>query len=112
MSLVVGVTKLAWMFDRSRDWAERLLEEWQAEDRAIGRTPPRVFKQGKRGSLFTTMGVLHQYMPPGRDLALYRRMKDVEEGLEATNRRIDREIDERKREDESLRRELRTRRAS
>ena len=112
MSLIVGVTKLAWMFDRSRDWAERLLAEWQEEDLAKGRMPPRVFKQGKRGSLFTTMAIVHQYMPPGRDIALYRRMKDVEEGLEATNRRLDREIEERKREDESLRRQLRTRRAS
>lgn len=94
--LVVGVTKLAWMYGRSRDWAERLLKEWH--EKQLNGGPVRVFAQGKRGSLFTTLPVVHQHMPPGRDLVLYRRMDAVEADVSTAHSRIDREIAERKRD--------------
>lgn len=99
--LVVGVTKLAWMYGRSRDWAERLLADWEEEQEMKG-GPRRVFRMGKRGSRFTTLPVIHQCMPPGRDLALYRRVEALEEGLEETTRRLDREIVERRRDAQEL----------
>lgn len=102
--LVVGVTKLAWMYGKSRDWAERLLKEWHEEQRRGG--PVRVFQQGKRGSLYTTMPVIHQHMPPGRDPVLYRRMKDVEDDVKNAHARLDREIAERKRADAHIEQRL------
>ena len=104
-SLVVGVTKMAWMFGMSRDWAEALFEEWH-EAQLAGTAPVRVFQKGKRGSLFSTLAIIHQHMPPGRDLALYRRMRAVEEDVAAAHQRIDREIAERKRADADLERLL------
>lgn len=100
-SLVVGVTRLAWMYGKSRDWAERLLSQWE-EQQMAGTAPIRVFRQGKRGSLFTTLAVIHAHMPPGRDLVLYRRMDAVEAEVEHAHQRIDRERIERKRADAEL----------
>lgn len=100
-SVVVGVTKLAWMYGKSRDWAESLLKEWHDQQR-LGTGPVRVFQQGKRGSLFTTMAVIHASMPPGRDLALYKRMKDVEEEVREVQKRLDREVLERKQVDAEM----------
>lgn len=97
-SLVVGVTRLAWMYGRSRDWAKRLLEEWYEEQR-LGTGPVRVFKQGDRDSLYTTIAILHQVMPPGKDVALYKRVKAVEEDVDGAHQRIDREVIERKQAD-------------
>ena len=76
-SLVVGVTKFAWMYGKSRDWAERILKLWE-EQQLAGTATVSVFRSGKRGSLFTTLPVIHANMPPGRDLVLYRRMDAVE----------------------------------
>lgn len=104
-SLVVGVTKMAWMYGKSRDWAERLFKQWEAEQLA-GTAPVRVFRQGKRGSLFTTLAVIHQHMPPGRDLVLYRRMSAVEADVALAHQRIDREIMERKRADADLEKQI------
>jgi hypothetical protein len=109
-SLVVGVTKMAWMYGKSRDWAERLFQRWEDEQLA-GTAPVRVFRQGKRDSLFTTIAILHATMPPGRDLVLYRRMSAVEAEVAQAHQRIDREILERKRADADLEREMRSRRA-
>jgi hypothetical protein len=105
-SLVIGVTKMAWMYGMSRDWAERLFRNWEAEQLA-GTAPVRVFRQGKRGSLFTTLPIIHQHMPPGRDLVLYRRMSAVEADVALAHQRLDREIIERKRADAELERQLR-----
>lgn len=100
-SLVVGVTKMAWMYGKSRDWADRLFRGWE-EEQLAGTAPVRVFRQGKRGSLFTTLAVIHQHMPPGRDLVLYRRMSAVEADVALAHQRIDREIIERQRADTDL----------
>ena len=104
-SLVIGVTKLAWMYGKSRDWAERLLKEWH-EAQLAGTGPVRVFVQGKRGSLFTTLPIIHQVMPPGRDLVLYRRMSAVEAEVAHAHQRIDREIIERKQATQDLQRQI------
>ena len=100
-SLIIGVTKLAWMFAKSRDWAERLLAQWE-EQQLAGTAPVRVFRSGKRGSLYTTIAVIHAHMPPGRDLVLYRRMDAVEAEVEHAHQRIDRERIERKAADAAL----------
>lgn len=62
--LIVGVNKLAWLYGKGRGWAEALLREWF--EAQIPGGPVRVFKRGKRGSLYTTMPILHEHMPPGR----------------------------------------------
>ncbi len=108
-SLVVGVTKMAWMYGKSPDWAARLFASWE-EEQLAGTGPVRVFRQGTRGSLFTTLAIIHQHMPPGRDLVLYRRMSAVEADVSLAHQRIDREIIERKRADADFERELSTRR--
>lgn len=110
-SLVIGVTKMAWMYGKSRDWAERLFKGWEAEQLA-GTGPVRVFKQGKRGSLFTTLPIIHQHMPPGRDLVLYRRMSAVEADVALAHQRIDREIAERQKADADLSRAIGSRRTA
>lgn len=99
------------MYGKSRDWAERLLREWYDAQRA-GTAPVRVFPQGKRGSLYTTLPILHQVMPPGRDLALYQRMSAVEAEAALAHQRIDQERAERKRDIADLQRQIQTRRAS
>ena len=104
-SLVVGVTKFAWMYGKSRDWAERILKLWE-EQQLAGTATVRVFRSGKRGSLFTTLPVIHANMPPGRDLVLYRRMDAVEAEVAHAHQRIDRERIERKRADAELRDEM------
>ncbi len=105
-SLVVGVTKMAWMYGKSRDWADRLFRGWEAEQLA-GTGPVRVFRHGKRGSLYTTLAIIHQHMPPGRDLVLYRRMAAVEADVALAHQRIDREIVERQKTAEELARQVR-----
>lgn len=102
--ITVGVTKLAWMFDWSRDKAERLLSQWWEEQQAGG--PVRVVRMGRRNLLYTTMPVIHAHLPPGRDLELYRRMKEVENGVEEATRRLDVEIQERKRGELELHRRI------
>jgi len=83
--ITVGVVQLAWMFDRSRDWARALLERWERDQKLGG--PQRVFRVGR--NLYTTRPVIHSTMPPCKDLALYRRIDaiDVEQGDHA--RRIE-----------------------
>lgn len=102
--IVIGVTKFAWMFDMSRDWAERVFRDWWTEQQMGG--PTRVFKMGRRGSLFTTMPIVHQYMPPGRDIALYKRVEAVEQDVSDAHQRIDREVAERTRADQDLQRRV------
>lgn len=104
-SLVVGVTKFAWMYGKSRDWAERILRLWE-EQQLAGTATVRVFRAGRRGSLFTTLPVIHANMPPGRDLVLYRRMDAVEADVTHAHQRLDREIIERRRADAELEREI------
>lgn len=104
-SLVVGVTQMAWMYGKSRAWAERLFKGWEDEQLA-GTAPVRVFRHGKRSSLYTTLAIVHQHMPPGRDLVLYRRMSAVEADVALAHQRIDREVMERKRADADLARQL------
>ncbi len=104
-SIVIGVTKMAWMYGKSRDWAERLFKQWE-ESFLAGTGPCRVFRQGKRGSLFTTLPIIHQLMPPGRDLVLYGRMSAVEAEVALAHQRLDREIVERKQADAELQRQL------
>jgi hypothetical protein len=92
--VVVGATKLAFMFGKSRGWAIRLLNRWELEQRDGG--PVRVFRAGDgSGGRYTTLAVIRQWMPPGRDLELYRRVRQVEEDLADTTRRLDREVAER-----------------
>ena len=88
-SLVVGATRLAWIYGKSRKWGSRLLRSW-AEEQAKG-GPVRVFI-GVGGALFTTMPIVHQHMPPGRDLALYRRVAVIEADVAESHRRIDRVV--------------------
>ena len=83
--IVVGVTEIAWMYERSRDWARALLERWEKDQQNGG--PIRVFRTGRL--LHTTMPCIHQWMPPGKDLALYRRMDAVEKDVAEAHRRID-----------------------
>lgn len=108
-SLVVGVTRFAWMYGKSRDWAERIFQQWE-EQQLAGTAVVRVFRSGKRGSLFTTLPIIHQHMPPGRDLVLYRRMDAVEAEVEHAHQRIDRERIERKRADAELQDQIATKR--
>ncbi len=84
--IVVGVNSLAWMYDKSLEWARAMLEQWEDEQKRGG--PRRVFRAGRR--LHTTMPVLHAYMPPGKDLALYRRVEAVEDSAIEAHCRIDR----------------------
>jgi hypothetical protein len=100
-SLVIGVTKFAWMYGMSREWAEGILRAWEQAQQA-GTGPIRVFRHGKRRSLYTTLTVIHANFPPGRDLALYRRVEAVEADVADAHRRLDREIIERKRADAEL----------
>ncbi len=66
-SITIGVTKLAWMYDRSRDWAARVLSDWEQEQLRGG--PVRVFRTGR--VLATTMAVVHRNLPAGKELSLY-----------------------------------------
>jgi hypothetical protein len=84
--LVVGATRLGWLYGKSRKWGSRLLRSW-AEEQARG-GPIRVFI-GVGGALYTTLPVVHQYMPPGRDIALYRRVEALEVDVADAHRRID-----------------------
>ena len=84
--LVVGATRLGWLYGKSRKWGARLLRSW-ADEQARG-GPIRVFI-GTGGALFTTLPVVHQFMPPGRDLALYRRVETLEVDVADAHRRID-----------------------
>lgn len=90
-SLVVGASRLGWLYGKSRKWGARLLRKW-AEEQAKG-GPVRVFL-GVGDALFTTMPIIHQYMPPGRDIALYRRVEALEESTADAHRRIDRAVTE------------------
>jgi hypothetical protein len=87
-SLVVGATRLGWIYGKDRKWGARLLRKWAAEQAKGG--PIRVFL-GVKNALFTTMPIVHSHMPPGRDLALYRRVEVVEVDLADAHRRIDRQ---------------------
>lgn len=84
--LVVGATRLGWLYGKGRKWGARLLRSW-AEEQARG-GPIRVFI-GVGGALFTTMPVVHQYMPPGRDIVLYRRVEVLEVDVADLTRRVD-----------------------
>lgn len=88
-SLVVGATKLAWIYGKSRNWARRLLRSW-AEAQARG-GPVRVFTRPD-GALCTTMAVLYQHMPPGKDLELYRRVDSLTVDVSDAHRRIDQNV--------------------
>lgn len=87
--LVVGASRLAWIYGKSRKWGSRLLKMWAEEQSKGG--PVRVFI-GVGGALFTTMPIVHQHMPPGRDLALYRRVEVVEADVAEAHQRIDRAV--------------------
>lgn len=87
--LVVGATRLGWIYGKSRKWGSRLLRSWAEEQSKGG--PIRVFI-GVGGALFTTLPVVHQHMPPGRDLALYRRVEAVEVDVADAHRRIDQTV--------------------
>lgn len=84
--LIVGATRLGWLYGKSRKWGARLLRSW-AEEQARG-GPIRVFI-GVGGALYTTLPVVHQHMPPGRDLALYRRVETVEHDVAHAHQRLD-----------------------
>jgi hypothetical protein len=49
----------------------------------------RVFKSGKKGALHTTLAILQREMPPARDRALVRKMKEQERDLDNLARRVD-----------------------
>lgn len=85
--ITVGVTELAWMYDRTRGWAKALLERWEREEK-LGQGPVRTMRVGK--ILYTTMPVVHANMPPGKDLALYRRVEAVESSVDDAHSRINR----------------------
>ena len=78
------------------DWAGGILRSCEAAQQA-GTGPIRVFRHGKRSSLYMTLTVIHANFPRGRDLALYRRVEAVEADVADAHRRIHREIIERKR---------------
>jgi hypothetical protein len=88
--IVIGVVEFAWIFDRGREWAANLFLEWEREQQRGG--PVRVFRKGR--VLMTTSPVLHQWMPPGRDRALYKRVEAVEGEVAQAHKRIDRVAEE------------------
>lgn len=71
---IIGATRLAFLYGKSRKWASRMLAMSHDEDRAKGTIPPRVFV-GPRGALYTTMAALETFMPKGKDLALLAALK-------------------------------------
>jgi hypothetical protein len=88
--MVVGATRLARMFGRSRGWARRLLREWEVEQAAGG--PTRVFRQGKQSGLYTTIRAIQSVLPAAKDVVVYERLAEIETELGTINARVDREV--------------------
>lgn len=92
---VVGASRLAAMFERSRWWAQRLMREWWTEQQAGG--PVRVFKRASRRrrgrpvrtfGFYTTVAIVDQHMPRRPDRALERRLRALEEDVSGAYARI------------------------
>jgi len=87
-STIVGVSRLAEMFGESKYWARTKLKEWLAEQEKGG--PVRVFCQGKKNELFTTIAVIYREHPSGRDMKLVRKVEELDRDLDHLVRRVDR----------------------
>lgn len=83
-SQVASPSRVGAHFGKSREWARSLLKEWYAEQQRGG--PPKVFRKGR--VFYTTMSVLREHMPRGRDEALHRKLRELEHGLEQAYARI------------------------
>lgn len=85
-SQVLGPTAFGRLYDKSRDWARRQLQDWWEEQEAGGE-----MRVGRRpdGSLFTTIAVVRRTHPAGRDMALVRRVEGLERDLTQAYRRLD-----------------------
>jgi hypothetical protein len=91
-SVVLGATALGRLFGKGDDWGRALLRSWHEEQARGG--PVRVFKT-PRGSLATTLAVVHRELPPARDMALVRKVEQLERDVDFLTRRLDREAGER-----------------
>jgi len=89
---LVGTHRFARLYGRNEHWARNLLQEWYTEQLKGG--PVRVLVRytivkGKRQRrLFTTIGVIEQSMPRGRDMELERWRKEVDADIDRAFRRI------------------------
>jgi len=86
--IVIGVTKLAEIYDKSRPWARAILKKWLIEQENGG--PIRVVKKNKRGDLYTTLAILQREMPPPRDQTLVRKLEEQERSITFMSRQIER----------------------
>lgn len=88
-SVVVGVTKFAAMFGRSRWWAKAKFERWLDEQNRGG--PVRVWYSGKkRRLLYTTLAVVQREFPGAtRDPIVMRKLKEHDRDMDQLARRID-----------------------
>jgi hypothetical protein len=90
-SYVVGRDELARRYRKGQRWARELLREWWREQQEGG--PVRVFRRrtktgASRVSYFTTTTVLLRDMPPGRDEAVWRKIKEQGEAIEWLTKRL------------------------
>lgn len=92
-SVIIGVSRLARMFDESHDWARKLLRDWFEEDQRVG-GPVRVFKRKGRGphaakgALYTTLPVIQREMPPTRDVFVTKKLAEHERDLDTLANRV------------------------
>lgn len=86
---VVGPTDLGRAFGRSYGWGKRTLRRWWREQQEGGEV--RVYREplGEHWYYFTTRGVLARTMPAMRDLALVRRVEQLERDLDLALRRVE-----------------------
>lgn len=85
-SSIVNVTRLAEITGRSRWWARAKLDEWFAEQESGG--PKRVFKKGRRGSLFTTIAIVQQEFVGVHDPVMKRKVRDLESAIDFLTKRV------------------------
>lgn len=84
-AFIVGPSRFARMFDRSRWWAQRVLREWWDEQQKGG--PVRVFRRPS-GYYYTTIAIVDAHMPRRRDEALERRLRRLERDMSESFARI------------------------
>lgn len=96
-AVVVGATRLAAMFDKSRHWAQRLMREWWREQEQGG--PVRVFKRNEAKHhrsgravrsfrYYTTIAIVDTHMARRPDRALERRLRQLESDVSEAYARI------------------------
>lgn len=89
---LVGTFRLARLYGRNEHWARKLLREWHEEQLKGG--PIRVIVRkvtvaGKvQHRMYTTMGIIEQTLPRGRDLELERWRQETDADIDRAFRRI------------------------